>query len=59
MGIFVVIPIFYLVKYFEDGTGFLAMTESLAAYLAVAAAVTVVVFGVSMMVSIAGYRRLK
>lgn len=59
MGIFVVIPIFYLVKYFEDGTGFLAMTDSLAAYLGAAAAFTLVVFGASMMVSVAGYRRLK
>lgn len=59
MGIFVVIPVFYLVKYFEDGTGFLAMAESLSAYFAAVGAITVVVFGISMAVSMAGYARRK
>ena len=59
MGIFVVIPVFYLVKYFEDGTGFLAMAESLSTYFAAVGAITVVVFGISMAVSTAGYARRK
>lgn len=59
MGIFVVIPVFYLVKYFEEGAGFLAMAESLSAYLWIAGMVTIVMFGLSMFVSMAGYERRK
>lgn len=59
MGLFIVIPMFYLVKYFEDGVGFSAMADSLSSYLFITAVITVVIFLVSMVVSVAGYAKRK
>lgn len=59
MGLVVVIPMFYLVKYFEDGAGFSAMADSVASYLLAAGIVTVIIFGLSLGVSVLGYERKK
>lgn len=57
MGMFVVIPMFYFIKYFEDVAGFSEMMNSLASILLTAGIATVVVFGISMGISAAGYAR--
>lgn len=57
MGIIAVIPMFYFIKYFEDGAGFSAMTNSILSYGTMAGAIAVVLFMVSMIVSMLGYRR--
>ena len=57
MGMLIVIPVFYFIKYFEDGSGFSAMAASLSSYLFLAGAVTVAAFGASLLISAAGYAR--
>ena len=57
MGMFVVIPMFYFIKYFEDVAGFSAMISSLSSLLMTAGIATVVVFCLSMGISAAGYAR--
>lgn len=59
MGLVIVIPMFYLVKYFEDGSGFSAMANSLSSYLLVTGIATVVIFAISMVISIMGYAKRK
>lgn len=59
MGLFIVIPMFYLIKYFEDGAGFSAMADSLSSYLFIAGIATIVVFGISVVISTLGYARRK
>lgn len=59
MGLFLIIPLFYLIKHFEDGAGLSAMTVSLSSYLGAAGILAVVVFGVSLVFSIIGYARKK
>ncbi len=59
MGLLVVIPMFYFVKYFEDGAGFSAMTDSILSYVAVAGIGVIVLFIISMIISMAGYNRKK
>ena len=57
MGMIVVIPMFYFIKYFEDGVGFSAMTNSIFSYVVVAGIAVVVLFIISMIISMAGYNR--
>lgn len=59
MGMIVVIPIFYFIKYFEDGAGFSAMTNSILFYAVVAGVAVVVLFIISMFISMIGYNRYK
>lgn len=59
MGMLAVIPMFYLIKYFEDGAGFSAMTNSILSYVSVAGILVVVLFLVSMLISVIGYGRRK
>lgn len=57
MGFIVMVPIFYLTKYFEDGPGFSVMAGSIYSYLPIACIAAVVVFGLSLVISAAGYGR--
>ena len=57
MGMIVVIPMFYFIKYFEDGVGFSAMTNSILSYVVVAGIAVVILFIISMIISMAGYNR--
>lgn len=57
MGLLVVIPMFYFIKYFEDGVGFSAMINSLSSALLTAGIAVVIVFCISMALSVAGYAR--
>lgn len=59
MGLLVIIPVFYLIKYFEDGAGFSTMAGSLSPYFLGAGIIAVVIFGISLFVSAAGYARRK
>lgn len=59
MGLIVVIPMFYFIKYFEDGAGFSAMTNSIFSYVIVAGIAVVVLFIISMLISMVGYNRKK
>ena len=59
MGLFAVIPMFYFVKYFEDGDGFSAMTNSILSYAAAAGAMVMVLFVISMLISMTGYKKRK
>ena len=59
MGMIVVIPMFYFIKYFEDGAGFSAMTNSILSYVVVAGIAVVVLFIISMIISMVGYNRKK
>ena len=59
MGLIVVIPMFYFIKYFEDGAGFSAMTNSIFSYVIVAGIAVVVLFIISMLISKVGYNRKK
>lgn len=59
MGLIAVIPLFYFIKYFEDGAGFTAMTNSIFSYAVVAGIAAIILFTVSMTVSMIGYNRKK
>lgn len=59
MGLIVVIPMFYFIKYFEDGAGFSAMTNSILSYVVIAGAAVVILFIISMIISMIGYSRKK
>lgn len=59
LGLIVVIPMFYFIKYFEDGAGFSAMTNSIFSYVAVAGIAVAVLFIISMIISMVGYNRKK
>ncbi len=59
MGLVAVIPMFYLVKYFEDGAGFSAMTNSIFSCIVVAGVMVAVLFLASMIISVIGYNRKK
>lgn len=59
MGLIAVIPMFYFIKYFEDGDGFLAMTGSIRSYAVVAGIAVVFIFIISMIISTIGYNRKK
>lgn len=55
----VVIPIFYLVKYFEDGPGISNLATSINAYFLMGLIAAIVIFLVSFMISVAGYSQKK
>lgn len=59
MGLLVVVPMFYIIKYFEDGAGFSAMTNSILSHVSVAGIVVAVLFFASMLISVIGYGRRK
>ncbi len=57
MGLIAVIPMFYFIKYFEDGTGFSNMTNAVFSYVVIAGIAVVILFILSMIVSMIGYNR--
>lgn len=57
MGLFVVIPMFYFVKYFENRAGFSAMTNSIFSHIIIAGVAVVILFIISMIISTIGYSR--
>ncbi len=59
IGLLAGVPAFFLVRHFEDGAGFSAMTDSLSPCFFGAGCVTIFLFILSLLVSAAGYRRRK
>lgn len=57
MGSFIAVPMFIFVKYFEDGPGLSTMVTSLHSYVLFLFIATMILFGISIMISIAGYER--
>ncbi|KPI57146.1 hypothetical protein IM33_01350 [Clostridioides difficile] len=57
IGVLFVIPIFYFIKYFEDGLGFSAIPASTQSYLLIACIITIVLFILSFAISVLGYSR--
>jgi hypothetical protein len=57
MGIIIVFPIFYFVKYFEDGPGIGAMVNSVYSVLLIAGIAAILIFGISLMISTIGYSK--
>ena len=57
MGMIVVVPLFFLVKFFEDGPGFAAMPATLADLGALASVAAVVLFLLSYAISVKGYQK--
>lgn len=59
MGMVVVVPLFFLVKFFEDGPGLAAMPDTLAGLAALASGAAAVVFAVSYAISVQGYQKAR
>ena len=59
MGILVVVPIFYLVKYFEDGPGFISLTDTMSTYVLMGFLIAIALFIISYIASVLGYLRKK
>lgn len=59
MGLFAVIPMFYFVKYFEDGAGFSVMADSILRFAMLTGTAAAVLFLLSMGISMIGYSRRK
>lgn len=57
IGLLFVIPIFYFIKYFEDGPGFSTIMTSTQSYLLMAFTTVIVLFIVSFVISVLGYSR--
>ena len=57
MGLIVVIPMFYFVKYFEDGPGMAAMVNTVHSYVLITGIAAILIFGISLIISTIGYSR--
>lgn len=59
MGVLMVFPVFFTVKYFEDGPGLALMPGFLSSYALVFIPAAVVLLAISYMISVVGYERKK
>ncbi len=57
MGLIIIIPIFYMIKFFEDGPGLSALPTSASAYLLWICIAGVAVYLISIVVSLLGYSK--
>lgn len=57
MGLLVIIPIFYLIKYFEDGPGLFSLTDAISSYVLLGFLIAIIVFSLSYGISVLGYKR--
>lgn len=57
MGLIIVIPMFYFVKYFEDGPGMAVMVNSVYSYMLIAGIAAILIFGISLVISTIGYNK--
>lgn len=57
MGLLVIIPIFYLIKYFEDGPGLFSLTNTISLYILASFIIAILLFLFSYVISILGYKR--
>jgi len=59
MGLLEVVPIFYFIKYFEDGPGLASLAHTILAYVLAGFLISIVLFFLSYIVSVVGYLRKK
>lgn len=59
MGLICIFPMFYFIKFFEDGPGLTALPDSIISYILGLCAVCIVLFIFSYFLSVAGYSRKK
>lgn len=59
MGMICVFPMVYLVKYFEDGPGLSTLPNTIFSYLLVSFATAIMLYVISLCISVAGYSRKK
>ena len=59
MGLIVVIPIFYMIKFFEDGPGLSELPTSISTYLLWICVAAIAIFVISIVVSLWGYSKKK
>lgn len=59
MGLLVIVPIFYLIKYFEDGPGLVSLTDTISAYILAGFLISITLFIFSYAISVLGYLRKK
>ena len=59
LGLLFVIPMLFVIKYFEDGSGMAAMRNSVFLYVALSATAAIVIFGVSFLISVVGHGKKK
>ncbi len=57
MGLLIIVPMFYLIKYFEDGPGLASLTDTLFSYIGGGFLVSIILFMLSYVVSVLGYIR--
>lgn len=57
MGLIIIIPIFYMIKFFEDGPGLSALPTSISTYLVWVCVAAIAVFLLSIVFSLLGYSR--
>lgn len=57
MGLIIIIPIFYMIKFFEDGPGLSALPTSASAYLLWICIAAVAIYLISIVVSLLGYSK--
>lgn len=57
MGLLVIIPVFYLIKYFEDGPGLFSLTNTISIYIIAGFIISILLFLCSCVISILGYKQ--
>lgn len=57
MGLLIIVPVFYLIKYFEDGPGLVSLTDALSTYIFGGFLISIMLFILSYAVSVLGYIR--
>lgn len=59
VGLICIFPMIYVIKFFEDGPGLTALSNTMASYFIVAFVICAVLFILSYLLSVAGYSRKK
>nr|WP_290755250.1 ABC-2 transporter permease [Anaerostipes sp.] len=59
MGFLEIVPIVYLIKYFEDSSDLVSLTETISVYILVSFMISIILFIFSYAVSVSGYLRKK
>lgn len=59
MGLLVIIPIFYLIKFFEDGPGLASLIDTIPIYIKMCFLISVILYIVSYYFSVLGYLKRK
>ncbi len=57
--LFLIVPVFCFISYFEDGPGFVSLKDTMASYFLTGLMISIALFGISYVVSVLGYLRKK